>query len=480
MIGRASSFLGLAFNDRGIACAEVAVSGDRRTVRRMATFVFTADHALEKPEATGAALAAFLREKRFTSSRAVAGVPARWLLASEKDLPPADKQQARAALQLHAERVAVGDSGGDVVFDYAGEANPQAASRVLLVGITRPALDRVQKILDSAGLSVAGITSIGLVIADAVSEADRDAGLLLVGRAGAEMILRQSDGNPRVLRHVAVSANGHGAPALAPLGAEIRRAVAMTNGTGPLREMLLLDGVGFDPNQINELSTKAGIPLRDGDELKILGVSAESFSSAQSPAEKSEPIGFYFAAAALAIAGAQSDELPIDFSKSRLAPAKARRLSRNAVVGIIAAIVAIAGISVLYSKVSQQQAVLDDVREQIRKQEERTKPAATLVERVTIARGYYDLRPKALESLRQLTSAFHDEDKIWVTSWNIHDNGKGTLQGKAADNETVLLLVDRLKKNPKFTTVQLTDSHPGDARTQEFIWSLNFTYNFAE
>src|SRR5215471_6247668 len=100
MIGRASSFLGLAFNDRGIACAEVAVSGDRRTVRRMATFVFTQELSPDKPEATGAALAAFLREKRFTSSRAVAGVPARWLLASEKDLPPADKQQARAALQL--------------------------------------------------------------------------------------------------------------------------------------------------------------------------------------------------------------------------------------------------------------------------------------------------------------------------------------------------------------------------------------------
>ena len=88
MMGRPSNFLGLAFSDRGIACAEVSVSGDKRQLRHTATFVFTAEHSLEKPEAAGQALAAFLRGS-FGRSRCVAGVPARWLLAAEREIPPA-------------------------------------------------------------------------------------------------------------------------------------------------------------------------------------------------------------------------------------------------------------------------------------------------------------------------------------------------------------------------------------------------------
>ena len=129
-------------------------------VRRIANFAFTPEHSLEKPEATGVALAAFLREKRFTASRVVAGVPARWLIASEKDIPPANEQQAVAALSLQAERAA--GEGNEIVFDFSGEPNPQASSRVLLVGIARQQFDRVNRILDTAGLAILAITSTGL------------------------------------------------------------------------------------------------------------------------------------------------------------------------------------------------------------------------------------------------------------------------------------------------------------------------------
>src|SRR5689334_501593 len=147
MIGRASSFLGLAFSELGIACAEVSASGDKRSVRRTAAFAFTPELSLEKPDAAGAALATFLREKRFAASRVVAGIPARWLMASEKEIPPANEQQARAALQLQAERLGATDAG-EIVFDFAGKPNPQTASRVLLVGVPKAQLDRVHRILD--------------------------------------------------------------------------------------------------------------------------------------------------------------------------------------------------------------------------------------------------------------------------------------------------------------------------------------------
>ena len=51
MIGRPSSFLGVAVSDHSIACAEVTVTGtDRRAVRRTALFVFPPEASLDSPE----------------------------------------------------------------------------------------------------------------------------------------------------------------------------------------------------------------------------------------------------------------------------------------------------------------------------------------------------------------------------------------------------------------------------------------------
>jgi len=89
MILRPSTLLGISLGDRTIAFAEVAVNGPRRTVRRMATMTLAADRSLDKPSVLGAEVAAFLREKKFTAPRAVVGIPAKWMIAIEKELPPA-------------------------------------------------------------------------------------------------------------------------------------------------------------------------------------------------------------------------------------------------------------------------------------------------------------------------------------------------------------------------------------------------------
>src|SRR5206468_10314373 len=83
------SVLGLVVGERSIIAAEVAITRDRRQVKRTAQFIFPDTASLEKPEELGTALAQFLRQNHFSSSRAVIGVPARWLMARDKDLPPA-------------------------------------------------------------------------------------------------------------------------------------------------------------------------------------------------------------------------------------------------------------------------------------------------------------------------------------------------------------------------------------------------------
>src|SRR5437667_11495620 len=114
------------------------------------------------------------------------------------------------------------------------------------------------------------------------------------------MIVR-SEGAARALRHVSMTSNGRGMPAIGPLGAELRRAMAMsrTNGTGATREMLLLDGVGLEPGQVAELSDRAGVQMRAGDELKLLGVTPDAAATARVGGEASQPLAAFMPAVSL-------------------------------------------------------------------------------------------------------------------------------------------------------------------------------------
>jgi hypothetical protein len=166
MIGRSTSFLGLAISERAVVCAEVAARGaGGGTARRTATFTLPPELSLDaKPESVGTVLSVFLRENKFTASRCVVGVPARWLIAVEKEVPPSDPVAARAMLRLQAERLAVAENG-EVVFDFAANPNPTPPPKVLLVGMLRSRLERIEKIVQAAGLELEAVTSSGLSLA---------------------------------------------------------------------------------------------------------------------------------------------------------------------------------------------------------------------------------------------------------------------------------------------------------------------------
>src|SRR5205814_9150368 len=108
-----SSVLGLAVGERSIIAAEISIGRDRKQVKRTAAFIFPADASLEKPEELGTSLAQFLRQNNFSTSRAVIGVPARWLMARDKDIPPATPEAAASTLRLQAERRS---SAEDLIF----------------------------------------------------------------------------------------------------------------------------------------------------------------------------------------------------------------------------------------------------------------------------------------------------------------------------------------------------------------------------
>jgi len=475
MIGRSSSFLGIAVTDQAVSCAEVFISGDKREVRATATFTFPPETSLDSPDAAGQALAAFLRQKKFSASRVVVGVPARWLIAVEKEIPPASDEQSRATLRLQAERLAVAEHG-EVVFDFAGRTSPAAPARVLLVGVLRQRLEKVARMMDAAGMSVLAITSSGLALASCVRKiADGDGGVLVLNKSGGEIVWR-SAGMPRMLRHVPVMTNGHpDSPGLAPLGNELRRAVAnaQQGGGNGDQQVLLLDGLGLKPQDVSDLSTRMGMNVRSADSLELLGIS-QRFDL---EAGQSKPPAGLAPALSLALAGAKPDLLPVDFKHSRLTPPPAQRISRLGLYGIGAAAAIVIGIIALWINVHNRQNVLDDLNARLKTRDPDRVAAQATLDRWTYGRGYFsNSRPPVLDCLRDLSSSFQVDDKIWATNVTLHENGKGTISGKAADLQTIQGIVDRLKKDKHFSDVKSPDMRESDARSHEWSFTVSFDY----
>jgi hypothetical protein len=72
--------------------------------------------------------------------------------------------------------------------------------------------------------------------------------------------------------------------------------------------------------------------------------------------------------------------------------------------------------------------------------------------------------------------AFNYDEPVWATNFTLRDNHKGQLQGKAADQRTVLSVLDRLKNNPHFSAVQLQDLREAGQRSREVAFSISFTF----
>ena len=491
MILRSSNFVGLALSDRSIACVELSVNGDRRAVRHMATFALPEHLSAANAGATGQALATFLRQHKFSTSRAIVGVPARWLIAIEREVPPADREQTKAMLRLHADRLAVAESG-EMVFDYAGEAGSSHGGKVLLVGIRRQQLERIEMLLDAAGMTVTAVTPTSLALA-CMLQPSQNRPMLVVGRSGAEMVW-QNDGTPRMLRHLALpTTDGADMPSLEPLGAELRRTVTLipTNGSGAARELLLWDSLGLSKQQVSDLSDRLGIAVRNEHGLALLGIQPESLTlpAAEATADHYAP------AAALALAGAQNRKLQLDFKHPRLTPPRKKRLNRRIVWATVLGVVVVGGIGSLYWSVSQRQADLDTLDQDLKAMKGKYEAADQMLTRYNYGQTYLGNRPPVLEAFREITLTIREDDPLWITSINLRDSTKDAkdpkakgadktciLAGKATDQKTIISLAGRLSKNAKFSDVrtQFSEVVVSGGKTKEQSFTIQFNFSGTE
>lgn len=456
-----SSFLGIAIGERSLTVVEVCESRGAWEVRRCAQFELPADNP-------GEALGKFLRENRFSASQAVVGLPARWVVAREKDIPPADAAMLADVLRLQAERLFSSELK-DLIFDYAGTPDPNAPGKVLLLAMPRQQLDRAVAMVETAGLSALGVMPSTLALASAGAPADNL--LLNLASEVVELAVCSSSG-PRLLRHLPIrtpdliSTNGTRASAVSALANEMKRAAA-TSFAG--RSIVLWDGAGLTSEDTASIAQHTGAEVHTQADLSSLGISvlddAPACGSAFAPA------------VALAISGA-TGKLPVDFLHSKLAPVRKRRFGRGGAWAIALSATLLVVLAAMVWDLRARQHELAGLQSTLAVLQPNIQAAENTTDKITAARGWFsDGRPPTLEALREITLAFRDDEQIYVTAFTIKDNRTGTLAGRSSDQKNVLSILDRLKKSRNFTDVKLLDMRDAGGTSREVSFSLSFTYS---
>lgn len=464
---RRNTLLGIALGERSALVAEVAANGGRPRVVRSGEFAYPEGVGLTQPEALGEALGRFLRERGFSGTTAVVGIPAKWVLTRNKEVPPADPRFVVETLLLQAET----DFSGkfeDLAYDYAGQTSADRASSVMLMAIPRRHLRRVTDLATAARLKVAAVAPYAATLGASSAKSRDEARALLLGPGGAEFVAHNRV-HPRVIRYLG---SPH-APAAALAGELRRAATGMSvdddgeiSGDSSGAELVVWNDAGLDPAAVAALGDATGVRWRAGD-LKDLGVDA----GAGTDRRFATPV-------TLAVAGlGPPGAVPVDFLHPRLVRPKQARVGRRAAALAAAGVVLVAVTAFGAWDLRSRQAAVDQVTAEVNKRKDRVKEAEAFVAKVSFARGWQGGNPRFLACLRDVTAAVPEDGQTYLTSFSLHDDLKGGLGGKTADDDHALALLDRLRATGRFADVNLSYDARGSGKGgREVTFTVTFEY----
>lgn len=464
------SILGIAIDEGGLLCAQIATTGGRPTVQRLGRLAFDDQASLNQPEVLGERLRDFLKKHHMSASTAVIGLPAKWLIAQQHEVPPSNDQQAAAMLRLRAERMTVHDNH-QMVFDYIGEPNTRESVRVLLVGMLQNRLDQVTAACRKAGLSPVSAMPTAIAVSRAFGSDGRPT--VVISRRMADVVWETPSG-ARLLRHVG-SAGEEATPGdVATLAAELRRTLVLNPSLGPAPSaMRVWQDHELSSTDVAVLSERSGLTteLIDARHLSQAAIAPGALNgdAARMTADA------YIPAIAVALCGA-SDRPPVNFYQSRLAPPKEQRFSRRMITIVGIAVAAVLALVLFYLDVQSLEREADALSARVSSMEEDIAAAQSRVDRFAYGRTYFERRPPVLDAMADIASAFPANSSIWATRVMLRDNRTGQIYGQAIDQQTVLSVLEHMQQSGRFHNVQLREMQAASGRENTISFSLSFTY----
>jgi len=489
---RHKKVLGLALGEKSLLAAEVA-GGDRPQVKRLAELIYPSGVTLQQPKELGVALAAFLKENDLGAKVAVIGIPAKWLVVKQKEVPLVDQKTLINLLRLQAESE-FSTELKDLVYEFAdGKTAEGEGSRpvrnVLLLGTQQKYIDLAKELGEEAGLKIDSVVcsalalgrTTGLAMANQRHTAAQDVLVLSTGTGGSELTAQSGS---------AASAVKYMRPLepRAPFVSELRRAVSTMPAVSS-REIVVWDGTGLD---ITVLEEQVGMPVRSAD-LKQLGVDAAGFNGD----------GRRFATAvAIALAGLDEEGPRTDFLHSRLAPPAAQKIPRWAIGTGLAVVAMIALIVWALQFQGQLQDDLLTAQNNLAAKKTDIAAATDYVKTHADAINWRTGKPQFLACLRDVTAAIPEDNVTYATTLSIKEAPKPILSSAAAkaaaaaagtqtrklagkleaktsmqQPDAPYQIANRMKQNPAFGGDARVTSTVNIPRQQQVQFTIEFTYD---
>ena len=466
---RAHTILGLAVEQRSAVAAEIHTSGDEVEVARTAEFAFPQDCSFEEPETLGEALGEFLATEDFSARQVVLGVPAKWLVAREKQVPAGSPQSTAQILRLQAERD-FSTSPDQLVMDYVPSGEAAGKRTVLLVAVQRSKMESAVTMARTAGLKVKAVTSSGMVLAASGGETDSGTSCTLYVRPdGTDFVLREGQ-QFRMVKHLSFAGSAASDPEARAkqLVGQLRRTLAVLPKkqiTAPPESLRLWNSADIDGKSFESATEE--LSLRINSESTVRAGEEETISL-------NDPR--FAAAVALALTGVHKSLRPIDFTNSRFATRERKLPGKRVVYAAVAglAIIVIAAFMGLQWHSDKEQVA--DLQARLEQMKPEVKEARNLIEKVSDAQEWFRKKPRYLDCLREVTMSFPERGDVWATSVAMQRDMRCVLTGKAVDKQSVIQVRQDMEKSTNFSSLELLYLRQSEAASGEVSFAVSFDF----
>jgi hypothetical protein len=471
---KSKKIIGLTIEDNAIIAADIRLEKDRFLVSSAKVFAFPEGADLNDPENLGRTLGQFLVENKFSGRKAIIGVPAKWLMLREKVLPSTtDRESVAGILKIHAEReFSLGLD--ELALDYTGPVTNDKSDRFFLLAMLKANLDRVIMTVRWAGLTVISVTSSSTALFSVLRKAVHPPiprYFLYIREDYAEFVARDQEQTVDI-KYILKGINKE----TGLFVAELRRIMsfysraAKENG----EQLLIWNATGAlcrDELKAIEDSLSPNIKIIEANKQPVadkLGLQTGEGASA------------VIAPSILAAAFNNSDLFYIDFLNSHMqAKRKVVKESQIMWASAVAAGMLLVFL-VLFFIWRGNKKEIADLKLKLRDMQVDVNSARDVIKKVADSDAWYSNRPKIMECLKQLTSVFPEEGRIWVTNLALSEEMKGVISGRASDEKTIIDVMDQLKGNGNFFDVQMIYLQGGNSNTQDVSFSMNFSFTGKE
>lgn len=467
---RKQTFLGLAFEPGGLLAAEVLVRGDDAELIAAGEFRYPDGAGLDRPGRLGEALREFLGAHDFGVKHAVLGLPARWLVAKRKRVPPVGGADLAAMLRLQGEKE-FSVPADEIVLDYT-DAGPTGESRdVLLVAAQQAKVEQATAVVRAAGLKVEAV--VPTLMAFGSVERGVEPGIrttLYVRPSGAELIVAEG-GQVQILKHLSFSSPE--AVDIERLTRQVRRSLAMRPSGEEEIRLSVCDAAGLGPEARARFTDSVGFSVEWMEDASAVGVEAGTVGTAEHAA-------LYAAPALLAMSGVREELRPVDFMHSKLAARRSRLPGRSVLwVGAMAAAILLV-IGLLVQEWQSDKREVGRLRTRLEAMQPEIQRAHQVLQQVSRAGQWFGGNRRYLDGLRDLTLSFPEEGSVWATSVVVQKDMRSIVSGKSADERNVLDVLDHMKENERFAGPKLLHMRQARSGAGEVSFAISFDFTSVE